>query len=255
MSNYKLFSLAAAVFLVMAAISGGGTVAVLSDSATVTTTITVGNTGAGNVGVTAETSESASTAGNPSTSTLDTSTNTSGSENDTVKSQTTQDVNSSENDTETSQTTQDGFGNITIALEPADRTADSDSTVVYNVVVENAAKGIGGYSLQFELSNASVATFEGFTHTAQPDPMINNTTTADGVLRAEAWWGSDSVEGADRITVGKLRVTAEAAGETDITIVGLGSETRVVLNDAYYIGATQDGTLEVTESDGSNETS
>jgi hypothetical protein len=252
--NRKLFALVAATFLVMAALSGGTTVAILSDGATVTTTISVGNTAAGNMAA-------GNTAAGNAPVKVDANVND-------PEDRATGDVSSSsggdEGDTNVqaeSSETDDGTGTesegVSIVLEPADGdgTVTAGENTTYNVVVKGADEGIGAYDLAVELNNSSAATFTDVSYV----PSVNGepaTVSGDGVTSSgekvdmSAGMSSALTDSGDGVVIATVTVEGTTSGETVSITVADTSDPWILDGttdpDDYNVTGTSATTVDVT---------
>lgn len=218
MFERKLPPIVLVVFVVVAGISGNATIAVLSDSQTVTV-----NLGPDNL---------ASTVEGPQTDLSDVNKSTSSSTN----------------------TSEDVEG-LRLALEPTDRRIDADGKATYEVVVRGAAEGINGYHLTFALSDPSVATFDGFDHRHNPGYTESDTRDGDnftvsaGVGLNGTITSLATVNGSQNVTLGTVTVEGNATGKATLDIVnkGVGDITIINRSDSFYtIGTAGEATVNVT---------
>jgi len=236
MTDRKLFSLVAVVFLVVATLSGGATVAVLSDGASVTTVIEFGNAAAGN----------APGGGNAPVLVTANVAEPSGSTTDATDGADTADVQASGDGPTLSTTSNDS---VTVSVQPVDRTVDAGDETTYELVVTGATDGIGSYEVSLALSNASVATFENFTYAH--DSVMRSRNVSDDEIVVGAGM-ADDLNGSE-IILGTITVSAGPAdGQTDIGVArDDGSPAANVLKGGssatyYDVNATRNGTLTVS---------
>jgi hypothetical protein len=222
MFERKLPPIILVVFVMVAGISGNATVAVLSDSQTVTV-----NLGPDNLTSTVE---------GPQTDLSDVNESTSGS------------ANTSEAETE-------DVEGLRVALEPTEQRIDADGKATYEVVVRGATEGINGYRLTFALSDPSVATFDGFNHRHDPGYSENEISDENelvasaGVGLNGTITGLETVNGSQNITLGTVTVEGNATGEATLDIVNeaVGDVDIINGSDSFYtIGTAGEATVNVT---------
>jgi len=244
--NRKLFALVAATFLVTAALSGGTTLAALSDGATVTTTISVGNTAVGNTA--AGDVQVSANVDDPDDRATGDVTDSSGDE-------------TADDGQVESSGTGDGTGTgegVSIVLEPADGdgTVTAGETTKYNVVVEGADDGIGAYDLTVELSDSSAAKFTDVTRVpdvdGEPASVSGDDVTSGGKTVDMAAGMSTALTGSgDGVVIATVTVEGTASGEADITVTPE-SEPWILDGttdpDDYNVTGTNNTTVTVTDS-------
>lgn len=239
----KLFALVAATFLLSAALSGGTTVAMLSDGATVTTTISVGNTAAGNTAAGNAPIEVNATVDDPGDRVAADANGSSGGNQSELLAA----------DNETELATGDG---VSIALEPAngDETVGVGNETTYDVVVTGADENIASYGLTVELSNSSMATFEAVTY---PDGVNTSEAgyVAENEVRISASSGDlDGLNGSGGVVVASVTVEGENPGKSTVTVTEapdlVGPDVYPADSSAepYNVTGTSDGTVVVTDS-------
>jgi len=225
MIERKYVSVFVAAFVLMVAVSGAGTIAVLSDSQTVSVQLEPGN-------VTASLVENATGTG--------------------------QNASATEETVET--VTIDEVEGLIVALEPANGTADTDGTrlqpeeqsiatnekMKYDVVVKGATDGIAGYYLTVGLTDSSVATIEDFEHNYEFE--IQNKSVQDGEVTFSAG-AMEPLNGTDEYTLGTITVDGSAAGQTDLTIAKTSGITGMVSGNAslYNVSVWRGGTLAMND--------
>ncbi len=232
----KLFALVAATFLVSAALSGGTTVAMLSDGATVTTTISVGNTAAGNAPIDVN-----ATVDNPGDRVAADANGSSGGNQSELL----------EADNETELATGDG---VSIALEPANGTVEVGNKTTYDVVVTGADENIASYDLTVVLSNSTVTTFEAVTY---PDDVLTGDASyvAENEVRISASvMDGDGLNGSGGVVVASVTVNGSSPGESTVTVTEssdlVGPEVYPAdgSTEPYNVTGTSGDTVVVTDS-------
>lgn len=223
MFERKLPPIVLVVFVVLAGVSGNATVALLSDSQTVTVSLGPDNL--------------TSTVEGPQSDLSDVNRSTSGTENTSEAG------------------TDDVEEGLRIALEPAERRIDADGNATYDVVVRGATDGINGYRLTFALSDPSVATFNGFDHRHDP-AYAEVETRGEDELVVSAGVGLDGTitglgtsDGSQNITLGTVTVEGNATGEATLDVVNdaVGDVDIINSSESFYeIATAGDATVNVT---------
>jgi len=191
MIERKYVSVFVAAFVLAAATSGAATVAVLSDSQTVSVQLEPGN-------VSVSMGENA---------TENVTTNT-----ETVETVSTDDVDGlivalePTNGTETDET----------RLEPEEQTIGTAEQTQYDVVVKGASDGIYSYTLSVKLTDDSVASIEGFEHKYSSE--YDNTTIGDDSITISASPEDPPLDGKDEFKLGTVTVNGSSAGQTDLIV-------------------------------------
>jgi len=219
-------------FVVAAGISGGATVAVLSDSKAVTLQISQDN-------VTAIVGGNATLADNESTAIA-------GGNATLADNESTADVNTEE------ELTIDDVDGLIVELEPTERTVETGDQATYEVVVRGATESIASYHMTINASDSSVVAFEPFEHRHGMSITESNITSGEMTISASAGPSDEIIyvpdSGSENGTVlGTVTVNASATGETTFDIdhdtIGIVDGN----NTLYNVSVTRGGTLTVTE--------
>ena len=141
----------------------------------------------------------------------------------------------------------DSADTIDVSLEPANQTVGIGGEVTYDIVVEGATEGVGGYTMAIGINDSSTATFTNFEHNY--DPLFDDTEVDNDTVNVSAAMGPNIIEGNDTITLGTVTVAGDSGGETALSFAG--GADGVEINDQnsseYDVAAATGGTLQVDQ--------
>lgn len=224
MIRTELVAVAMSVFVLMVAVSGGVTFAVLSDSHTVSVELPAGG-------------------GNASVNATATPTPAAG-------------VDTASTDCGIGGTQHSDSGNgqdISIVLEPSDdRSIAVGERVEYDIYVRGATDNVGGYNLNFTLCDPQIATFENFTHTKN-SRYHDTSLSLDEVVASGGNGTADGIVG-PVVYLGTLTVAGNSTGQTGLGVTDVDDGHVRVINPAgpaYNITSTDTTVLTVEEAENS----
>ncbi len=137
-----------------------------------------------------------------------------------------------------------GAGASAVGLDPANRTVEGDTTATFDVVVEDAAGGVGAYNLTVAFPDTVVAAV---TDVSVPnDPQLRDTSVDDGTVTVRVVGTDTEQTGSVRVATMRVRtVDGDATGEATLRVAALGDEA----GNSYDVTATPGATLRVGQAD------
>jgi hypothetical protein len=147
-----------------------------------------------------------------------------------------------------------GAGGTTVSLTPDERTIEKSNTTTFDIVVADAAGGVGAYAVHVELDDPAVGTI---TNATVPDSsgLVDVNVSEDGSAVSIETALLDTAD-TGSVTVASVIVEGDDAGQSGVslTVDALGDED----GNSYDVTDVEDASLQVTsgqnDGDGSSDT-
>jgi hypothetical protein len=138
-------------------------------------------------------------------------------------------------------------GETTVSLEPADQTSAIGLTTTYDVVVDNAAGGVGAAEIRVTVDDANVATITGASLT-DADAIEDVEVADDGTFVDLEYAFADTAD-TGSVTVATVTVEGADEGATSLSVGSTDGNGDVLVfdedGDGYDVVGTNGATLEV----------